>query len=449
MPNCCTGSSSTGALTVLAAIGAQDAYLTINPEITFFRCLYKRHTNYAWTEQDVQFCSAVGFDRCLVATYPRAGDLVSWTYFRVDLTALALIESTQPPVNPATDYVMWTNAVGNHLVKEVSLSIGNAEFDKLDSNILYLWEHYNHLPENHQGEMIGEFDNVEDQRDFAADPHTLYIFLPFWYARHCCLSLPLIALQYHDVRVQITTRKREDLIVAFDANGNVIPLTSVSGGEMECASLLIDYIYLDTQERRVMAQQPHEFLFSQWQIACPECIVAGTTSKVIQLYLNHPITDLITIFQYTGKKQGPNADPWNFGVARYAAFPWQAPNSPIPLVDPFESIELKLNGHDYVAEREASYFRNVTAYQGALTNPQNFLYLVKHAPICVRMHEDEAPGGTFNASRIDNLVECLHFAKNPITGQSLVIADACIYNYAKNFNVMKVAGGMAAARFAN
>lgn len=134
---------------------------------------------------------------------------------------------------------------------------------------------------------------MEDQRDFAARDRTLYIPLPFWFARHNELYLPMIALQHHDVKISVQLANQADLIKVYDSAtpDTLVALTNVTGGELEDALLTINYVYLDTMERRLMAQQPHEFLITQLQVQSAESVVAGSTTKTIPVYFNQPVLE--------------------------------------------------------------------------------------------------------------------------------------------------------------
>lgn len=442
---CCANTSS-GALTRLAALGAQDAYTCIAPETTFFRQLYRRHTNFAIAEQCVTFQGSIGFDRCLCTIVPRNGDLIKWMYMVFDLTALHLPLNPEsvPPTDPATDFVYWANAIGQLLIQELTFTIGGAQFDRLTNFYLDIWEEASLTVGKAQTEAIGKFDNVEDQRDFAFRDQTLYVYIPLWFSRHYELSLPLIALQYHDVRVCVQTAPRDHCIIAYTAQDVVIPLALVQGGEMTDAHLLFSYVYLDTAERRIMAQQPHEFLFSQLQIQCAESVVAGTTRKTIPVQFNNLLQEVFITYQELFIRNPPINQWMQFGIDAEVPFPWQV-GGPLPKVDPIEMIELQLNGH-VIYSHDGKYARIIDYYNYHSHITTQFIY--SGSVFAIHPEEDVAPSGSLNASRIDNIVYCIEFAKNADGGSALE-NDGEVTIYARNLNVMKVAGGMAAARFAN
>jgi hypothetical protein len=417
------------------------AYLVIQPEITFFRCMYRRHTNFARAEQSVGFCSSVGFDKKLRATVPRSGDLIWNTFFEVDVTALSLPEQQQ-----ATDYVYWVNGVGQVMIKDASLTIGGSQVDKFDSHYLHIWEENSGHAGKRQGEAIGKFDNIEDQRDFAFYNQKLYTFLPFFYSESICHALALIGLQYHEVCIEICTRPRENLIVAHDnANPpNVIPLSSVSGGEMTDANLLIDYIFLDTCERAQMAQQAHEMLITQVQMGCCESIVAGTTKKSIPLHFNHPALELFFIYQEDYKRQAPVNRFTDYSIDAELPFPWAA-GGPLPKVDPIHSWELKFNGHDRVSARDAKYFRLVQPYLFHSHIPNGFIY---NYSFSVAPEDHEQPHGSADLSRIDNVISCVEFSKKA-NGSSNLPNDGTLCHYVRSYNVAKIVGGMWATKYAS
>lgn len=451
-------SAASGALTELAAIGHQDAYLTINPEVTFFKQLYRRHTNFAISEADVGFSSSIGFNRTMVAVIPRNGDLIGETYLTLQLERLGLADGTvnsdgETVIQDDEAVIHWTNAVGHAAITQVTFEIGGQIIDTLYASFLQIWERYSGKAGKYLTEMIGQFDNVDDMRDFAARDRTLYIPLPFYYCRHHELKVPLIALQYHEVKITVRTAQRADLIVAFapgvaeDDPDFAIPVENITGGTLLDAVLTINYVYLDTMERRIHAQQPHEFLITQLQMACAETVVAGTTQKNIAVQFNHPVIEVFWYFQENQQKTFPLNRHFNFGIEDpEGGYPWQVGTTPTPLVDPFRDVLLLVNGHERIARRSIIYFRTVQAWERHSSIPTIFAYNYNFG---LYPEDDKKPSGSMNMSRIDNVQFCFRMLLDPATGQSAITNDGEIVIFARSYNVKKIAGGMAAVRHAN
>lgn len=461
-------SNSSGALTELAALGNQDAFLNINPEKTFFAQSYRRHTNFAIAEQDITLDNAPSGSwrsRKVTARVPRNGDLLGMCYFSCVLTALGLSDSTtlleafwggSPPASVAEarqqSRIFWANAVGHAMIDEVTFEVGSQVVDKWTGEFLQLWEALTGQPGKRLSEMIGQFDAEEDMRDFAALDRRLYVPLPFYFCRAYALHKPLIALQYHETKLVVTLVGRDDLIVRFRGGSvdgdrdNLIDLNLITGGEMSDAAITANYVYLDTMERRVFAQQPHEYLITQLQFHGAESVPANTQSKQVQVHFNHPVLEIYWVYQEDDQRTAEQGFRYfNYGVEYGAFLDHQDPTTAvIPLVDPIDTISLQLNGHDRIATRGALYFRTCQPWERHTNVPDRFIY-----NYCFSLYpeEDWAPSGALNMSRIDNVV--FRFAFSDIGGGTGLQNNGVLRIYARSHNVVKIAGGMLAVRHAN
>jgi hypothetical protein len=280
----------------LVAYGAQDIYLTGNPMITYFKVVYRRHTNFAMESIVQTFNGSVGFNNRVTALISRNGDLVSG--MTLEATLPATVASSR-----------WTDDVGHHLIKQVDVEIGGQLIDRHYADWLEIWAQLTVPASKKQGyrEMIGQ--DTRDQLGqplglqglpaivAAKDARKLYIPLQFWFCRNIGLALPLIALQYHEVKVNIQFETSANLLVQG---------TIATGGELT-ANLWVDYIYLDTDERRRFAQVSHEYLIEQLQVN-EESYDAGTRSVPISLNFNHPVKELIWVARSGASR---TADQWS------------------------------------------------------------------------------------------------------------------------------------------
>jgi hypothetical protein len=276
----------TGGLMQLVAYGAQDIYLTGNPMITYFKVVYRRHTNFAMESIQQVFNGAPGFGSRATALISRNGDLVSGMTLEVDLPAL--VAGTR-----------WTDDVGHHLIEQVDVEIGGQLIDRHYADWLEIWAQLTVPASQVSGyrEMIGQSpkDNlgrptglqlIGDQKNATR----IYVPLQFWFCRNVGLALPLIALQYHEVKLTFTFRSAGNLIMAADNAAGTLPT-----GTMD-ASLWVDYIYLDTDERRRFAQVSHEYLIEQLQVNDK---AFDNTTVNMDLTLNHPVKELVWVARYT------------------------------------------------------------------------------------------------------------------------------------------------------
>lgn len=184
----------TGGLMQLVAYGAQDVYLTGNPQITFFKAVYRRHSNFSVepikgtvNSGNFKFGSQVTF------TIARNGDLVHKQYLHVELSA------TQ-----GSDGVwQWADNLGYNLIDEIELEIGGQKIDKFTGQWMYIW---NVLAGNADSQMINgvEYNKLCKGSTTSHKKRKLYIPLTFFYNENIGNALPLIALQYHEVKIKVT-----------------------------------------------------------------------------------------------------------------------------------------------------------------------------------------------------------------------------------------------------
>ena len=276
----------TGGLMQLVAYGAQDIYLTGNPMITYFKVVYRRHTNFAMESIAQTFSGSVGFSNKVTALISRNGDLVNG--MTLEATLPALLNATR-----------WTDDVGHHLIKQVEVEIGGQLIDRHYADWLEIWAQLTVPASKMAGyrEMIGQSPKDHLGRPNGlqaigvASPATLiHVPLQFWFCRNVGLALPLIALQYHEVKVNITFNTVANLIMTANNQPGVAPANGLE------ATLWVDYIYLDTDERRRFAQVSHEYLIEQLQFAGDNAFT--NTSLNVDLNFNHPVKELVWVARY-------------------------------------------------------------------------------------------------------------------------------------------------------
>jgi len=302
----------------LVAYGAQDVYLTGNPQITFWKVSYKRHTNFAMESIEQTFNGQADFGRRVTCTISRNGDLAYRTYLQVTL----------PEIGPglkgsaAGVYARWLDFPGEQLISQVEVEIGGQRIDRQYGDWMHIWCQLTMSTEQQRGyyKMIGNttqltyitdpnFADVDGPCDSNAPRQvcaprnalpetTLYIPFQFWFCRNPGLALPLIALQYHEVKINLDIRPIDECLWAVGSitstSGNQ-KLNSAYNQSLVAASLYVDYVFLDTDERRRMAQNPHEYLIEQLQFTGDESV--GSSSNKIKLNFNHPVKELIWVVQ--------------------------------------------------------------------------------------------------------------------------------------------------------
>ena len=310
----------------LVAYGAQDVFLTGTPEITFWKVSYRRHTNFAMESIEQTFSGQADFGRRVTCTISRNGDLAYRTYLQVTLPEInQSMVGTVASTGVATPgvYARWLDFVGEQLIAQVEVEIGGQRIDRQYGDWMHIWNQVTMTSEQQRGyfKLIGNTTQLTYMTDptFAAisgpcaasgvpnqvcaprnalPETTLYIPLLFWFCRNPGLALPLIALQYHEVKINLDLRPIGECLWAVNTLGAVSGTQSVTTAYQQslvAASLYVDYIFLDTDERRKMAQNPHEYLIEQVQFTGDESV--GSSSNKIKLNFNHPVKELIWVVQ--------------------------------------------------------------------------------------------------------------------------------------------------------
>lgn len=448
-----------GGLLQLVAYGAQDAYITGNPHITFWKVLYKRHTNFAVEAMRVNFTGTPTYGQRVVAVVNRNADLVWKTYVEVTLP------DTRASATGKTYDVLWTGGaqrrLGYLLLQQIEVEIGGQIIDRHYGEWLYLWETLtaDFDTATKLDTMLGGRNPVVGGTTSSAAscngrPSVMYIPLQFWFNRNPGLALPLIALQYHEVRFNITMADATDLVTK--GSWSSVAQAAANLPALKDMAIYIDYVYLDVDERRRFAQESHEYLIDQVQYTGQQQLT--TQSGRIDLTLNHPVKELVWVFQ--------NAEKTDCGSATTASAGYTQPFSYDDIID---RARLQLNGQDRFDERYGDYFWKVQRYQyhtgggfGAVSRSYidttsqaavDTLVLADMNPINVYSFaispEEHQPSGTCNFSRIDTAT----LVYDAINSQgSTFPTKTTPFNfrvYAVNYNIFRIMSGMGGLAYSN
>ena len=476
-----------GGLLQLVAYGAQDVYLTGNPQITFFKVVYRRHTNFAMESIEQSFNGNPSLGSRVSVLITRNGDLINRVYFKATLEA-------------KSGSVALVPYAGLRLLKNVELEIGGQRIDKHYSEWLYIWNELSMPAGKKDGYLNMVCGNVLNAATELADGSTkdIYVPLEFWFCRNVGLALPLIALQYHEVKVNIEFASQAEMIDKIETNftKEQIIVTNPSGNstltgtlDLVQPQLWVDYIFLDTDERRRFAQLSHEYLIEQLQFTGSEKISKSASVdslRSVRLNFNHPCKELIWVIKpdpetfnivssaspitITGttdkvatffrKNTTASVPYWNnftdnsfneyvSGTAENtvevadgeAPTPTQKRDSVFASRNPCQKAKLQLNGNDRFSEREGSYFSIVQPYQHHENTP-----IVNDSATASGINvysfalkpEEHQPSGTLNMSRIDS-------AHLQISSK----VDGIISVYAVNYNVLRILSGMGGLAYSN
>ena len=434
-----------GGLMQLVAYGAQDVYLTGQPKVTFFQAVYKRHTNFAMENIQQTVNGTPSNSGRVSVTIARNGDLVGNMYVALQPTATA--GSNLTSTNGNVD-LCW---VAERAIAAVELTIGGQRIDK----------HYQTWFRLYAEVFLNEADKINygklTSSTFNDATNKNYVYLPllFFFNRNPGLYLPLIALQYHEVRLDF------DLTSTF---------TNYFGASSQVFEVWANYVYLDTEERRRFAQKGHEYLIEQVQHTGGDSITA--TSQTVRLSFNHPVKELIWCYQNTTSTATNSM--WNFSTScanvhvtcnvapvtlatplpHHVGAPrlfsntsgvanvyWIEEGSPVAgaagqEVGPLKDFKLVLNGQDRFKEQLGKYFNQYQPYVYHSGTPYPGIYVYSFA----LQPEEHQPTGTCNFSRIDNAQVSLNLKALTAPLQKM---------FAVNYNILRIQSGMGGLAFSN
>jgi hypothetical protein len=419
-----------GGLLQLVAYGAQDVYLTGNPQITFFKVVYRRHTNFAIEAIQQTFNGTPNFGNRVTCQISRNGDLIHRMYLSV------------------VNYYSGEEVCpyfGLRLINYVEIEIGGQKIDKHYSHWMYVWNELS-LPASKKEaykKMVGANDKLATLGTDADTGANLYIPLEFWFCRNVGLALPLIALQYHEVKINILFETKEN---CKGSTAEILSLPSVS--------LWVDYIFLDTDERRRFAQLSHEYLIEQLQFTGTESVSSASSIKP-KLSFNHPCKELVWFCSSDHTATATAKDVMNNNWINYsttantkydnsATSELYVPTSAITSTNPIKSAKLVLNGNDRFSARAGSYFNLIQPYQhheNIPSNPGINVYSFALKP------EEHQPSGTLNMSRIDTAV--LNLDINQLGSYANANISKNLHVYAVNYNVLRILSGMGGLAYSN
>lgn len=340
----------------LAIKSEQDKYLTGNPSFTFFKSVYKRHTNFAI---DYQFVNLVGdssrsLGKKLYVEIPKNGDLLHRMYLSLD------IETTSDDLKKITP-------LAYNLVEHIDLFLGGQRVDRHYGSWLHIWHELNETSDKQTalGEMISNHP-IE-----ASSKNRIYIPLRFWFNNNVGCALPLIALQYSDVKFEIKLANK-DTVDRYAENATD-PLEDTRDENMNISQiqLLCEFIHLDSEERRLFASNSHEYLITQLQTSLHNPVKLFKNEKraayekinhKTQLRFNHPVTELVWTFQDSNgaifKNKNDLFNYYNKGIL--STNYW---NNFKVGHEQMIGASLVLNGKEMTEELPASFYRNIQHFQ--------------------------------------------------------------------------------------
>lgn len=428
-----------GGLLQLVAYGAQDAYLSGNPQITFWKGLYKRHTNFAMEPFRINFTGQPNWGTKQSAVIGRHADLLYSTYIEVVLPYLDNVGQGPSYWNAGGGY---TGRLGYNLIKYAELEIGGQLIDRLYGEWLFLWDTLT-MESDERAKLLDMVNLNKGVGQITMNntpscgiggrpglPNTLYIPLYFFFTKNPGAALPLIALQYHEVKINILWNDPKLTAGSFRSGGNEYLGRHPNPTQ---AAIYIDYIYLDVEERRRMAQQSHEYLIEQTQFN--EDKGMSSASNRIDLTFNHPVKELVWVVQPEKYTNCNLALQENGSAFLLSPFNYSSPAV-------YEQ-RLQINGQDRLDGRFGDYFSKVQPFQhhSGTTQPGIYNYSFALRP------EEHQPSGTCNFSRIDTATIVMSMSGGVTVDDGIDTWNIRVY--AVNYNILRIMSGMAGLAYSN
>jgi len=371
------------ALIDLVSKGAQDVYITGSPEVSFFRQNYKRYTNFSIKPERMDFVGTFSGGNEVVIPVQSKGDLLSYVWIESPNISNVGVNTNAFFANDDTS------------TTEFSLHIGGQEVCKLDSLFIQGVHNILYKDTSSKAGCAVTTDTIAGNALAAASVAgraSDYFVIPFFFSDDWTKSLPLTALQYHQVEIRIRCRS---------GLGSISP--KVYG----------TYVYLDSDERDFLVNTEHELLITQTQYQP----TSPTTTELDLTYFNHPTKALHLV---SSKAANQN---------------WAA-------IQNFSSATLYINGTSLFENMSSTFHHNVVPEMHTTSLPSGVLDTAPLFtwPFCLKMNASQ-PSGSLNFSRIDNAKLALADPTGVLNGINRV--------YAVNHNILRIKDGMAGVAFGN
>jgi len=402
----------TGSLLSLVAKGTQDKYLIGNPKISFFRAVYKHHTNFSIYPEILHFDQEVDFGKKSSILIAKKGDLLHKMTLQIDI--------------PSTDDegISWINGFGHSIIEYIELEIGGHGIIKYDGTFLDLHQelYTDNSKINGYNQMIAK--NNVFTRYTQSSSKTIYIPLKFWFTQDIGKSLPLVALQYADVRINLKLRPFSQAWYSGTSMSSTPTIKHITN-----ANLHVDYILLAEDERKYFAQRDHEYLITQVQQSKENPVNVGSRADNYDLSFNHPCKEMYWVYQANSVS---DTNDWlNYSNTLDNDLIVVNPEEPL------DEITIKLDNKELFEKKKASYFRLVIPHNYFPRTSDKYIYVYTFG-----LYPDrEQPSGSINFSMVDNLTFTATFPQN--------IKNGNLFIYVINYNVLRIKNGQAGILFSS
>lgn len=477
-----------GGVIQLVAIGSQDIYLTINPQITYFKNVFKRHTNFSmeFIELDPSANNKLNetSETKIEFKIDRNGDLFNNLYFIFTLPDI---------FSNGTKKFQWIHRIGEYIIKEIEMTIGSSKIDTIDGRWIHIWRELTLDEEKKEGynKMIGNVEEIYNplmsDNSYAASTALLpsilsrkiIVPIPFWFASSMASSVPLIALQKEEIKFTFTLRPFNQLYTIVDSglrkkspssSYNLGTFSSHSGGSSITTldivpKLEVNYLFIDKEERKKFAEEEHHYIINQVQRRLGNLISPKTNKDItfnLNLDIQQPVSNIIWVVQRTDYEKNnqfhnytnwadKDKEPRKYDLANATYDEFSTIDDSDMSSTTFASLKykhlvkeavLKFNGVDRFKKKDFELFSYINNYQHSKRIPEDGIYVYsfnlenKDNPI--------QPNGSCNFSRINNSEIELTLIPSINTNYQYNI-----HFYIMNFNFLRILSGMGSVQFSN
>ncbi len=418
---------TSGVIQLVSSLNQKSSeFLIGNPQITFFKSLYKQYSNFYITTIEQTINGKSDFNRTINCTINKSGDLLKNIY----------LEITLPDINKPskTSWYGYTNNIGCNIIKSITLKINDQVIDKIYGDSIDI---YNNIHNNDMSDMVLEFNsehsirNTTDSIDY--NKRHIYIKLPFWFSKSSGSALPLIALNNSDINIDIEFRGLEE-VIKIDNYNDLDNITVKTNSEFDC-KIFTECIYLDKKEKQFFALQSHTYLIEQLQFNGEDTITKFDTNKTIYLNFKNPVKELFWVISVDNNNIDSNLKNDYNNFTKYTSYYSN-------YSDTFESLTIKLNSMTLLEDKTADYYRIVQSqlYHNHIRNKYIYSYSFSLNP------KEFQPSGALNFSDLNNALFLFKFKDNA-TNQSGCATNGIIKIYACNYNVLKITSGQASLMY--
>ena len=459
----------TGGLFQLVVYGVENLILTYNPKITYFKSIFKRYTNFSIENIELNFTGNIDFGKQISCTIPKKGDLINKMYIKLILPKIKFDKNNE--------YIYsWVKYIGLAAIKSVELNIGGKVIDKHINDWLYIWNELTVSKSKKKGfyKMIGHIpDNYDFNLHFKVDiaEYICYIPLSFWFCKDISLSLPICALKTYDIKINLDLNILENCLLQAnivnlnDKEQEIKYQSSISKvlyldnlDKLKC-NLLIDYIFLDKNEKELFEKNTHIYCIEQLQYINTNKFMGDFSS--IELNFNHPVKELFWCFSYIKNIDinehfcYENYEKSNYYVIQKNNLTYEINTinfyqNNLNSTNPISTFNLYINGEQRFSEQSGDYSSILQPFYYHINTPNNGINIYSFS----LYPENIQPSGSFNCSKIDEIIienklKTFYYFDNENNSNEIFENNKIIESgngiikiFALNYNIFKIKDGI-------